>query len=883
MLMCHEMGEFSFRCFFTLFLVVEGLHAVFPPKKDDLDAYGSKIAMNELLLVQAQNHLDPPRFLIRFAPYNATQRVSQCSIDFPDPSNMFIFAVAVGKRQTSKEFFFAGEFIDGKQGLFVGVARYRQTSTTLPDACNTSWAYSIRDLVGYGHQEQYLIDADPRSSVVFGFSKEFVFRFDSRNTSRFDVWNSNLTWPDRSFLPYAVNVQEHFGVIVGFVKDTNDSSVKYIPIVYLLNLNPFNGHPIVVDRYEPGTNRGTWQALLTNADANVYSAKYAMSIDVNRQGDVLVGMQFVNRVILFSVDRQKPTNLTYVSRSTHGRSLGNGKAVAWLGNGLAAVLVNVYSLSYQWWSSQIHLYDISSNGYNSTSTPYSVYPNNHQLLPQIFNPIFLTLISSPSSLALLDAQGNILIFNPTPAGFYPSVRDTDSRPLITIAQPCVPGTYKNRTGIDDCRLCPTGTRNSGDANVRCLPCSSDAFCPLGAVDEVPRSALGTILQATAYPKSSGSTVFDEILIEEMFSLKSGRCLFISPLFWTSIVAALAAVIIVLMSVMKFFVPHPESQRIRKILKSLFKHLDLINQGELWIGGLASLAVLVLASFAFAFSREYLQRYPIENSSDSSFFCDRSMRNAKFETSLQSLAIPFARSEQPIVGLLNNQPFVMKIDFVNTFIHCDAVSIQTQVGITWSTLRWRTCENHRSILSLDIPLPYQRLAVQITLADTKTIGALRVGLEGAGANTGRSTLKVLNFSQSIALDGQLLASNLPITLQVTKVINQTLPMTGDQSDFAAVYIPTFNVDIHSLFLNDEQYIRLAMASTILTVIVNETPFYVKNTQQPIAKQSEIVFHNILFFIVCLELFGLFFLTYKLLLRPLVSKVLPRFLNKIRRKK
>ena len=869
MLMYHErIFELCWRCVFVL----ECLHAVIPPNND---AYGVKMAMNDVLLVQAQNEQNPPRFLIQFASSNGTEGTSPTTVQFPDPLNMYIYAVAVGKRQISKQFFFAGELINGGRRVFLGFAKYQPISSGLDEISNTSWTYSIEYLDGYEH---FLLDVDPQGLVAYGFANRFLFRFDSRNTSNFNLWNGNLTWPDRSFLPYAVDLDERFGVIAGFVKNDKDAIVKYNPIVYLLD-SQFT----VVDRYEPGTNPGTWQALLTNADANTYSAKYTMSIDINRQGDVLVGMQFVNRVLLFSVDLQRPVNLTFVSRSTHGRSLGNGKAVAWLDNGLAAVLVNSYSLNYQWSSSEVHLYDISSDGYNSTSPPYSVYPNNHQLLPQSLHPTFVTLISSPSSLALLDAQGNIVIFNPTPAGFYPSVQDTGIRPLLTTAQRCVPGTYKNRTGIQDCRLCPTGTRNSGDANVRCRPCSSDAFCSLGAVDEVPRSVLGTVVQAMAYPKSSDSTVFDEILIEQMFSIKSGRCLFISPLFWTLIIACLALVVIVLMSVMKFLIPHPESQRIRRILKRLFKQVDLINEGELWVGGLASLAVLVLASFAFAFSREYLQRYPIESSSDSSFFCHRSIRNAKFETNLQSLAIPFTRAEQQIADLLNHQPFVMKIDFVNTFIQCDTVSIQAQLGITWSTLRWLTCENHQSILSLTIALPYQHFAVQVTLADAKTIGALRLGLTGAASIAGRSTLKALNFSQSFALDGQLLASNLPIALDMTKVINETLPMTDEQSDFAAMYIPTFNVDIHNLFLNDEQYIRLASSSTTLTVVLGETPYYVKNTQQPIAKQSEMIFHNILFFIVCLELFGLVFLSYKLVLRPLVSTVFARFLDKLRRRK
>ncbi|CAF1292291.1 unnamed protein product [Didymodactylos carnosus] len=185
-----------------------------------------------------------------------------------------------------------------------------------------------------------------------------------------------------------------------------------------------------------------------------------MSTSINERGNVLIGMQFINRVFLFSVNITNLIKLTYISKNTNGRSLGNGKGAAWLENGtIAAILVNTYSLSYQWSSSQIFLYDIQTNGYNSNSTPLSVFPNNHQILPQSLNSIFLNIISSPLSLALLDYQGSILIFVPTPPDFYLSVSNTGSMPLIIPQQPCMPGTYNYQTGNIDRILCPTGQKS----------------------------------------------------------------------------------------------------------------------------------------------------------------------------------------------------------------------------------------------------------------------------------------------------------------------------------------------------------------------------------------------------------------------------------------
>ncbi len=39
--------------------------------------------------------------------------------------------------------------------------------------------------------------------------------------------------------------------------------------------------------------------MLTNSDANIYSAKYDMSININNNGNVIIGMQFINRVFFY--------------------------------------------------------------------------------------------------------------------------------------------------------------------------------------------------------------------------------------------------------------------------------------------------------------------------------------------------------------------------------------------------------------------------------------------------------------------------------------------------------------------------------------------------------------------------------------------------------
>ncbi|CAF2978724.1 unnamed protein product [Rotaria sp. Silwood2] len=777
----------------------------------DYDAYGVKIAMNEVLLVQAQNAKNPPTFFIQFAPYNTTQNLSQCSINYTDILDTYVYCVAVGKKpdQNQTQFFFAGELINSRNGTFIGVAQYNQTNigANTSNSCALSFSYSLQYLINYEHQEYYVIGIEPQNRFAYGFSNLFVFVFDSANGSTLEQWNGNLTWSNSSFLPHAVDISNNFGIIAGFIQNDPRGRVKYSPIIYLLNFNSSNRHPIVVDQYIPIATPGTWQDLLSYSDANIYSAKYDMSISINNRGDVLVGMQFINRIFVFSVNISDPTQLIYISRNTNGRSLGNGKSVAWLDNGnMAAILINTYSLNYQWSSSQIYFHDMRSSIYNSNSTPLSIFPNYHQLLPQSFSPIFLNIVSSSTSLALMDDNGNLLIFIATSAGFYPSVPATGSVPLITSPQPCPPGMYKDKLGINDCILCPTGTKNPGDSTIQCISCAPDTFCPLGSVSEISESALETIAQLIAYPKSPESTIFDEVLIQNMFHIGSNRCLLVSPLFWTLIVASLAILVIIVLKMLKCFVNHKTYAQIKNRIHCIFKKTDLIGEGELWVGGLASFSMVVLVCFAYAFSNAYYKQYPIETSADSYFACDPSIRNAKFQTNLQTLGIPPSDTEKKMFDLLNEQSLSLNIEFINTLINCDVISIQAQYGTIWSTIRWSNCQNNNSILFLSIPLPFQHISVQITLAQVQTIGGLRIGLSGGKHEEEFYQLKELNFYGSFSKNGSVLSQTLPVSLELTKVINETIPIEGEESHFTGVYIPTYTVDLNSLFLTRDQYIH-----------------------------------------------------------------------------
>ena len=56
-----------------------------------------------------------------------------------------------------------------------------------------------------------------------------------------------------------------------------------------------------------------------------------------------------------------------------------------------------------------------------------------------------------------------------------------------------------------------------------------------------------------------------------------------------------------------------------------------------------------------------------------------------------------------------------------------------------------------------------------------------------------------------------------------------------------------------------------------VLLSKNVYYIKNVQQPITRQTEVIFRNLLFTIVVLGLFDLLFLLCKLLIASLVQIV------------
>jgi hypothetical protein len=168
-------------------------------------------------------------------------------------------------------------------------------------------------------------------------------------------------------------------------------------------------------------------------------------------------------------------------------------------------------------------------------------------------------------------------------------------------------------------------------------------------------------------------------------------------------------------------------------------------------------------------------------------------------------------------------------------------------------------------------------LQIELTGLNTIGGFRIGLEGLGVDMENKTLNAaytlfdLTFGQALYVNGRLLTQKPSCTIQITKVINRTYSLENNgQTKFSGIWLPVVTGSLDQMFVDENEYRYGTSSSIVLSVIISETTYYTLNTQWPIASYDEVIFTNLLFTIVCLEIFGLGFLVCQLIIVPLIKR-------------
>lgn len=584
-------------------LLIPVLVDSFQPNRADFDAFGTKIAINDLIFVEARNELG--EFLVQFAPFNYSRESLQCEISFDDTAH-YVFSVGLGEQQTSKNnisFFFLGKVapIDGsgvdrsnRNGTFIGVAVNRDPMT-IDDyirlqrsiSCNYFTIQQMYFFSAYEHQEYFVMAIFPSGQQVIGFATDFLFSYRPFPSQVVSTRSSTTVWPNNgTFYPCAADTNGQFSIIAGFLLNTGRTRIRATPTVYLM----LNSNFTVLSSWNYSATTGSWQSRLTYSDITTWSKKYTMSVKINQLENstrLLVAMPFLNTVFLFSIGNSA-TSLQLMNSMENGRSVGFAKSVTWLTADQAAFLVSTYSSDYQTWSSsKIYLY----TKFTSTtipSVPTALIPNAQQPLPSTINGEWIRMVSVSGSLALLDKNGGALIVLSQAAGYFAGTDSdfspvTASMPVVSYTSPCLSGTYKTEKGIHPCTLCPAGSKNPSmfGATV-CINCSSDNFCPLGSVDEFNYARLESVSQATTYPSSPDLDVFEDILLYNMVSFGSdSNCLHVSPMFWILILCAIVIILLGVMASMNLWM-NPEKRDLwHDKIKHFFQRTDLVVNKELF--------------------------------------------------------------------------------------------------------------------------------------------------------------------------------------------------------------------------------------------------------------------------------------------------------------
>ncbi|CAF4478264.1 unnamed protein product [Rotaria socialis] len=844
----------------------------FDPDINDYDAYGLKIAANNILLVESlPNNYE---FLIVLAPYNNVTYEQQCFIAYVDEDH-YVYSVGVGSDANDISFYAVGQIIGASQYQTDSNIDNNTFITFYNSYDNESCLTTSQVLIDYMSLSEpnfLVMVVHPTGQFALVIAENTVFKYNPFVSSR--ITTNTSFWPDTSFTPRAADITTNFTVVAGLVSNGPSSRIRAQVIVYLIDNNLSQIYSNWT--YEPLNS--SWQSQLTFSGTANWSVKYSMSVDINNFDPtrVLVGVPYLNTVFQFVISGNG-TILTLSSQIDNGNSVGFGKGVAWLASDQAAILANRYTSTFSLWlSSQIWLYtQLSTIGL--ASAPTAIIPNNQQPLPSTISNQFLNIRPISNSLAVLDVIGATLLILSTQPGFYASTDTSHSPesvsiPTISTKQACVPGTMKNNSGIHPCSLCQSGSRSAA-GSINCTQCDPSAFCPLGAVAEVAQSELETLTQAYAHPTSPDVTSFDDILLANVFQLRPyTRCIVISPIFWTLITLFLLAIVGSTLIILQIFLRNSSGSFYIKVVKTIFQSTDLIREGEIWIGGLATITLIILVAQAYAFSTNFVAQYPSEQVGNSDFACDPTIRNAVFETSLQSLAIPRSDDEQVIFDLVKNQQFTLNVNLLNTAITCSSIYPKQIIDSLLVPINFISCSQNNSIVKTAIMVSKDAITIQFIIDDFKPIGGIGIGMSGPGQDNGSSTLKELGFKQAFYNADRTLAQSATVSLQLTMALNKTEPLSGPDSNFTGIWYPTYTVDKNAMFVTREDYISSSnLTQTTLTILISQSSYYIKHNQKPIVKQSEMIFKNFMFTLFCMEILGLPLLLLKLMIMPLFKLI------------
>jgi hypothetical protein len=238
--------------------------------------------------------------------------------------------------------------------------------------------------------------------------------------------------------------------------------------------------------------------------------------------------------------------------------------------------------------------------------------------------------------------------------------------------------------------------------------------------------------------------------------------------------------------------------------------------------------------------------------------------------MQSLGAAVSGNMTQLFNLLQLQKFTLIVTLLNTIVNTNVIVSQT-IGTITTKLNIDLSTPTNGCLVISCNLTSNIATININVSSMQTIGGISIGLSGPGTTDRNIEAKDLNFSNTFSMTNRTMSQEPYFSVELIQVINETKPLSlTDASQFSGLWIPTFTTDEDQNFYVESDYEKYhTKYYTILTIDITQAAYYIYNEEKPIIKTTSVIFKNILFVSMCMEIIAFIFLMVKLVIGPLLQ--------------
>ena len=333
-------------------LIVNGYiydELILPPTNlDEYDAYGSLLAMNEYLIILAQN--DQEKFTIITYPF--ANRSNKCILPYDTIQHRltsmtrFVYNTAIGAKQNASQLVFSYIDENWRRDVFLTIVSLQFIDTGCVEVVNRI-AVNITDL---NMQEHALVAMDTYGKRAYAISTYYIIcvEIETGNKWQLDtqmLFNNQGNY-DSLFFPKAIVVTEDYYLFVVGQRFVNLQFLPYLLVVdfrlpynitlsSLVKLSDFNFGP-------------------SSIDITRYSTMSISLLDQVQQ--FIIGIPYLDMLLFLSWNHTNPSQEPIIVRKHISSQQGIlfGKSVALIDNNTYAVLAHLLP-TLPWSTSQIQV------------------------------------------------------------------------------------------------------------------------------------------------------------------------------------------------------------------------------------------------------------------------------------------------------------------------------------------------------------------------------------------------------------------------------------------------------------------------------------------------------------------------------------------------